>query len=273
MKHYTSSDGLTLAFQDEGEGLPLLCLSGLTRNSTDFDYVVPHLKNIRVIRPDYRGRGASEHADYTTYTVPTEARDVLELMDHLGLEKAAILGTSRGGLIAMGLAGTVKDRLLGVCLNDIGPEIAHEGLRNIMTYLGRRPPQKTFEDAAIARAKFMVGFHDVPISRWDDEVRKHYVETDHGLGITYDAKLRRAVEVASAQPALDLWPFFDALQGLPLALIRGENSDLLSPETASEMQRRRPDMVFANIPDRAHVPFLDEPESLEIISQFLDKIR
>jgi pimeloyl-ACP methyl ester carboxylesterase len=127
MPHYDSADGLRLAYRDEGDGRPLICLAGLTRNATDFDYLAAHLDGVRLIRPDYRGRGASAWADPATYTVPVEAGDVLRLMDHLGLDKAAV--TSRGGLIAMTLAALAKDRLTGVCLNDIGPEIAAPGLR------------------------------------------------------------------------------------------------------------------------------------------------
>ncbi|MFV2003002.1 MAG: alpha/beta fold hydrolase, partial [Paracoccaceae bacterium] len=178
MKHFHASDGVRLAYRDQGAGVPLICLAGLTRNGSDFDYMAPFLTGARLIRPDYRGRGGSDHADYRSYTPATEARDTLELMDHLGLKRAAILGTSRGGLIAMILATSNKDRLLGVCLNDIGPEIAPGGLAAIMSYLGRRPAQKTYAAAARARAAFMTGFVDVPLSRWDAEVRKHYGEGD-----------------------------------------------------------------------------------------------
>jgi len=129
MPHFTTSDGLSLHYTDEGAGLPLLCLSGLTRDGRDFDYVAPHLDQVRLIRMDYRGRGQSEWGDHSQYTIPVEARDAVELLDHLGLESAAVLGTSRGGLIAMLLAATARDRLTGVALNDIGPEIAPAGLR------------------------------------------------------------------------------------------------------------------------------------------------
>jgi pimeloyl-ACP methyl ester carboxylesterase len=114
----------------------------------------------------------------------------------------------------------------------------------------------------------MAGFDGVPESRWRDEVEKHYRETDEGLALTYDARLRDAVLEAGAQPAPDLWPLFDAMAGLPLALIRGANSDLLSPETAAEMRRRRPDMIFADVPGRGHVPFLDEPDALEALNEW-----
>ncbi len=269
-KFFTTSDGLSLAYSDSGSGIPLICLAGLTRNMGDFDHVTPHLTGVRLIKMDYRGRGQSEYtADFTTYSIPVEARDVLELMDHLNLPKAAFLGTSRGGLIAMVLAATAKDRLLGACLNDIGPEIASAGLDHIMDYIGRRPIQKTYAEAVAARLALMRGFDNVPSDRWLAEVSNHYVETPDGLDIRYDKHLRDAILASSAQPAPDLWPLFDAFAGLPLALIRGANSNLLTEETVAKMQSRRPDMRFANVPDRGHVPFLDEPESLAVIQDFL----
>jgi pimeloyl-ACP methyl ester carboxylesterase len=266
----TAADGISLHYTDEGEGLPVLCLAGLTRNGSDFDYVAPYLNNVRLIRMDYRGRGQSDWADPSTYTLPQEGQDALALLDHLGIEKAAILGTSRGGIIAMGLAATVKDRLLGVCLNDIGPEIAEPGLEAIKSYLGRRPDFKTNDEATTQRAKLMAGFEDVPETRWRAEAEKHYIKKPDGLDINYDPKLRDGVLSSGSQNLNpDLWPLFDALEGLPLALIRGANSDLLTPETAAEMTRRRPDMLVAEVPGRGHVPFLDEPESLLVIQTWL----
>lgn len=270
MEYFTTSDGLRLAFQDQGMGLPVLCLAGLTRNSTDFDYVAPHLSGVRMIRMDYRGRGQSAWADPMTYSIPIEARDALELLDHLGLEKVAILGTSRGGLIAMVLAATARERLIGVCLNDIGPDIKTDGLEVIMSYVGRNPRFKTRAEMAAAMPGVMVGFANVPQERWAQEVAHHTIETADGLTINYDPRLRDAVVGMGHQPAPDLWPMFDALRGLPVALIRGANSDLLSPATVKEMQRRHPDMMFAQVPDRAHIPFLDEAESLSVISKWLE---
>ena len=276
MQRFQTHDGVALAYRDEGQGPAVLCLAGLTRNSTDFDYVAPHLSDVRLIRLDYRGRGASAWADPATYTVPVEARDALCLLDHLGIGKAAILGTSRGGLIAMWLAATAKDRLLGVCLNDIGPEVAPEGLEVIRGYVGKNPGVKTFEEAALARARFMAGFQGVPASRWMEEVKKHLVDTGHGLTINYDPDLARIFDAAEpdANPAPpDFWPAFDAMQGLPLACIRGANSDLLAPATFAEMRRRRPDMIAAEVPNRGHVPFLDEPEAVAAIRAWVEACR
>ncbi len=273
MPHFTTSDGLSLHYTDEGAGLPVICLAGLTRNGSDFDYVAPHLGDVRLIRLDYRGRGQSGWADdYLTYAIPIECRDCVELMNHLGLERAAILGTSRGGLIAMGLAATVKDRLIGVALNDIGPHLDPAGLEVIKNYIGRNPPQKTYAEAAAVRETMPV-FANVPEGRWLEEVRKQFRETEDGLVIRYDPKLRDAVLEAGAQPAPDLWPFFDAFEGLPLCAIRGANSDLLSAETLAEMQQRRPDMITAVVPDRAHIPFLDEPEAVAALHAWIEAMR
>ncbi|MBA4351842.1 MAG: alpha/beta hydrolase, partial [Rhodobacter sp.] len=115
----------------------------------------------------------------------------------------------------------------------------------------------------------MPGFANIPADRWLAEARLHYTATDAGLKITYDPALRDAFLAAFDGPPADLWPLFDACAGLPLALIRGANSDLLTPATTAEMRSRRPDMIFAEVPDRAHIPFLDEPESLAAITAFL----
>ena len=113
MTRFTTSDGLSLWFDDTGgDGPVVLCLAGLTRNSTDFDYAMPYLTGARVIRMDYRGRGQSDRAgDFMTYSIPRESQDALELLDHLKITRAAILGTSRGGLIALTLAAMARDRL------------------------------------------------------------------------------------------------------------------------------------------------------------------
>ena len=268
MPMFQAPDGADLYYTDEGQGTPVLALSGLTRNSSDFDYAAPHLTDVRLIRLDYRGRGKSTWTGAETYTIPTEAGDALSLLDHLGIEKAAILGTSRGGLIAMLLAMIAKDRLSGVCLVDIGPELMADGLEMIKHYIGRNPTQKTYADAIAMRATLMVGFENVPERRWAEEVRKHYIETADGLKINYDPALRDAVLAAGTQPVPDLWPMFDALAGLPLSLIRGANSNLLSSATTDEMRRRRPDMIFADVPDRGHVPFLDEPEAIAALKSW-----
>lgn len=273
MPFFTGSDGARLYYSDEGAGLPLLCLAGLTRTGGDFDYLAPHLPGaVRLIRPDYRGRGRSDWTGAATYTIAQEAADALALLDHLGVERAAVLGTSRGGLIAMYLAVVVRDRLRGICFNDIGPVIEPAGLARIREYVGRNPAARTHAEVAEKLPAAMAGFANVPPGRWMEEARRLYDETPGGLVNRYDPDLRTAFLAGYEAPPVDLWPAFDACAGLPLALIRGENSDLLSRETVDEMCRRRPDIIFAEAPDRAHIPFLDEAESLAAIHDWLGRM-
>ncbi len=273
MPHFRALDGASLFYAEQGEGLPVLCLAGLTRNSGDFDFVAPHLPDVRLIRMDYRGRGRSDRTGAATYTIVQEAQDALALLDHLGIGQAAIIGTSRGGLIGMLLALTARDRLAGLCLNDIGPVMEKGGLDGILTYIGRNPPAPTLAVLAEHLPQAMPGFTDLPPERWLAFAERLYREVPGGVEIRYDPALRDAVVAAFALPELDLWPMFDACAGMPLALIRGANSDLLSRATADEMARRRPDMIFAEVPGRGHVPFLDEPESIAAITAWLDLIR
>ena len=273
MAKFTTSDGLTLHYEDDGAGLPVLCLAGLTRNTRDFDFVAPHLPGVRLIRMDYRGRGQSGWADdYSTYSVPREARDALELLDHLGLEKAAILGTSRGGMIGMFLAATAKDRLLGVALNDVGPELNMDGLAGIVANLGVNPDAKTLDELASQRAQ-TPGFANVPPERWQQEATHIFTQTRRGMEINYDPRLRDAIVESAIGDTPDLWPLFRAVAPLPCAVIHAENSELLSAESVDRMAAEMPGLIVAHVPDRAHIPFLDEPQSLDALHQWLGKLQ
>ncbi len=275
MDFVTAADGVRLAYDDQGQGVPLLCLPGLTRNMDDFEPVLEHYATrARVIRMDFRGRGASDHTDYATYSPPHEAQDVVALLDHLGIEKACILGTSRGGLVALMLAVMARDRLSGVIFNDIGPDIMGEGLSVIMDYIGKPPAFSSLAEAAAAMPTVYDGiFRNVPATTWEAFVRRIWREDGGALHLRYDPKLRDAVAPAFAPDfvAPDLWPLFDALNGLPLGLIRGAQSNILSAETAAEMRRRRPDMAFVELGDRGHVPFLDEPGSRAVIDSVVEQ--
>jgi pimeloyl-ACP methyl ester carboxylesterase len=262
-----------LAFRDEGQGLPLLALAGLTRDGRDFDYLAQFLpENTRLIRLDSRGRGESDWTGATTYTVPKEAKDALALLDHLELAQAAVIGSSRGGLLGLVMAATAKDRLLGLCLNDVGPVVERAGLERIGTFVGIEPAVPTLADVADRMPAAMPGFDRVPPLRWQEETVRHYIQLDGRVGLTYDPALRQSFDAAMDGPLPELWPLFDACAGMPLALIRGAASDVLASATADEMRRRRPDMLFAEIPDRGHIPFLDEPAAIDTVCAWLAMI-
>ena len=275
MAQFTTSDGLSLYYEDAGSGQPVLCLAGLTRNSRDFDFVAPHLVQSRLIRMDYRGRGQSDcDPDFMNYSILREAQDVVELLDHLELDRVTLLGTSRGGLISMVLSYAHKHRLNGVVLNDIGPVVAAGGLDRIMDYVGKEPNFSTYGAAASGlKAAYSNSFPDVPLERW--YIQAEFMWAEQGsdtLALRYDAKLRDAmIGQAGVGDTPDLWVLFDALKDLPLAAIRGANSDLLDATTLAQMQARHPGMITATVPNRGHVPFLDEPQSLHAIHQLLER--
>lgn len=269
---FTTADGATLAFRDEGEGLALIALAGMTRDGRDFDYLAHHLRGVRLIRLDSRGRGDSDWTGAATYTVSQEAADVIALMDHLGIKAAAIIGTSRGGLLGLALAAGARARVLGLCFNDVGPALERGGLERIGKYIGIQPTVPTLQEVVERLPAASPGFANVPDMRWAEETVRHYVQKEGAVGLTYDPALRDAFDAAMARPAGDAWPLFDACAGLPLCLIHGANSDVLSRATAEEMARRRPDMIRVELADRGHVPFLDEPEALEAIRDWLDAV-
>ncbi len=274
MGEFKTSDGIRLHYEDSGTGTPLLCLAGLTRNGRDFSLLAPHMADARLITLDARGRGQSDHdPNHANYNVLRETQDVVELLDHLALDRVVVLGTSRGGMIAMTLATLQPDRLAGVILNDVGPVIEPTGIARIMDYVGVAPTSKTYDEAAaVLKAVMEPHFPRVPLETWRIQAENQYQETPEGLALRYDPALRTAlVEQAAAGAAPDLWPFFEALQGIPTGVLRGANSDILSQETLKQMQTLHPGLITAEVPDRGHVPFLDEPQSLTVIRMILDQ--
>ncbi len=273
MAQFTTSDGLRLYYEEAGTGQPVLALAGLTRNARDFDFMAPHLPKVHLIRMDYRGRGKSDFdPDFSNYNIIREAHDVIELLDHLAVKDVALIGTSRGGLIAMVLAQMFKHRLRGVILNDIGPDISQEGLERIADYIGRDPDYADYEQAAAGlKSALAKGFPDVSLERWRAHAEHLWIAREGRLRLRYDANLGQAfaAQVNSGEAA-DLWPLFECFMGLPLALIRGANSDLLEAATVEKMQARHPGMIVATVPNRGHVPFLDEVQAMNAIKALLE---
>ena len=275
MPRFETSDGLSLYYEDTGAGQPVLCLAGLTRNVRDFDFLAPHLAGYRMLALDSRGRGESDHdPNYANYNVIRETEDVVELLDNLNIDSVTIVGTSRGGLLAMMLAMGHAQRLTGVVLNDVGPVVSQDGIARIMEYVGRTPDANSLEEHAILMEAIMAQqFPGVPLSRWRKASAAQYEESGETLSLRYDPNLRQALlEQLDAAPPGDLWPLFDALQNITVGVIRGSNSDILTADTLAQMQTRNPNLITETIPDRGHVPFLDEPGSLKVIHAVLERV-
>ena len=156
-----SADGLRLYYRDypaEAPGrTPVLCLPGLTRNSRDFESIALRIRRSRrVLCADLRGRGLSQHdPNWKNYHPGTYVGDVAVLLKDAGVSKVIILGTSLGGILAMVVAATTPQVLAGVILNDVGPEVAAEGLKRISTYVGKSAPVSSWAEAAAAGAQHL----------------------------------------------------------------------------------------------------------------------
>jgi pimeloyl-ACP methyl ester carboxylesterase len=253
---------------------PVLCLAGLTRNSRDFHDIARALSHHpkaprHVFTLDSRGRGHSEYdTDWKNYSVPVELQDVIDFMTMIGLHHAGFLGTSRGGLITMVLAAVQPSRIGAVVLNDIGPVVETEGLSRIAGYVGRIPLPKTWGDAA--RTVKELTRRDFP-KLSDDEAfavaRQLFNEKDGRPVGGYDQKLSKCLSVLDG-PMPTLWPQFEALKRVPLLVVRGGNSDLLSEETVAEMRRRHPHFSTLTVPDQGHAPLLRDPPTISAIGEF-----
>jgi pimeloyl-ACP methyl ester carboxylesterase len=277
----TSHDGLKLYVGAYGARpaatLPVVCLPGLARTSADFDVLATALagdprRPRYVVTMDYRGRGRSDYdRDPFNYNFATELADVLAVLTALDLGPAVFIGTSRGGILAMLLAAARPAAIAGVVLNDIGPVIDLRGLARIKSYVGNLPEPKSFSDGAeILRRLFAAQFPKLSQDDWMAFSKRTFKEQDGRLLATYDVRIAKTLaNINLERPLQPLWVEFDALVRVPVMVIRGANSDLLSTATVEAMRARRPGVEAIEVPDQGHAPLLVEHEIISQIGSFI----
>ncbi|NRB42577.1 MAG: alpha/beta hydrolase, partial [Pseudomonadales bacterium] len=279
---YQSEDGLRLYARDYNSAssrLTLLCMPGLTRNCADFSELCTELAPLfRIIVADQRGRGRSDYDDNSAnYHPATYVRDMFTLLDKLTINNVVLIGTSLGGLMAMLMGSMQARRFAGIVLNDIGPQIDPAGLERIKSNVATRCSVSDWPQA-VANSKAINGlaFPDYSDSDWLRFSKKLYREVHNsasgqsGLILAYDPAIADAFKVDDTEAApMNLWPSFDALADIPLLLIRGESSDILSKACVQKMQQKRPDLTAIEIPRRGHAPMLDEACAINAIQAFL----
>lgn len=276
-RRYTSQDGLSLYFRDYGDPTsprrPVLCLPGLTRNSKDFAALAAHLAgDRRVVCPDLRGRGRSDHdPNPANYQPPTYVNDIRHLIAACGLHGAVIVGTSLGGLLAMGLGVAVPSAIAGVVLNDVGPDITPAAAEAIIDYVSNDRPQPDFDGAMAATRERFAAF-----DAWTDEDLEAVAEATYCLAddgqwhFDWDTKL--AEPLRNGSETHDLWALFGALRGVPVLAIRGAKSDLLPQSGFEAMTRNHPDLTAAVVDGVGHAPRLVEPVAALAIDRFLARL-
>jgi pimeloyl-ACP methyl ester carboxylesterase len=279
-------DGLRLHVRAYGApqdpGLPVVCLPGLSRTSADFGPLASALcgglaggKRRLVLALDYRGRGLSDYdPDWTHYSMPVENDDILAVLTATGVERAVIIGTSRGGLHAMMLSATRPSVIAGVVLNDIGAVFEPRGMARIRSYVGKVPAPGCEADA-VALVKKLMSEHFATLSEadWTTYARMTFADEEGRFGSRYDPQLGKAIESFDlAQPMPALWTQFDGLRDVPLLIIRGGNSDLFSAETLAEMAQRHPDCQIHIVDGQGHPPLLIDAESIRRIAGFVAEV-
>lgn len=289
ISHFISApDGLKLHARDYGPrgatSLPVVCLPGLARSGSDFEALATALASDpvlprRVVALDYRGRGRSDYdRDPANYSFQVEIADVLAVLTALDCAPAIFIGTSRGGILTM-LMAALRPSVIAACvLNDIGPVIEPKGLMRIKGYVGRLPQPRSYDEAAeILRRLFSAQFPKQTAEDWLLSARRTFKEVDGRLVPDYDVALAKTLEgVDFEKPLPPLWAQFDALAHVPVMVIRGENSDLLSPETVAAMAARRQIPASALetlvVPDQGHAPHLAEADTIARIAAFVARV-
>jgi pimeloyl-ACP methyl ester carboxylesterase len=277
----SAQDGLRLHVRAHGartnRALPVICLPGLARTTADFEELAVALASDRqrprrVLALDYRGRGKSDYdRKPENYNLPVELADVLAVLTALGIGRAAFVGTSRGGILTMLLAVARPTAIAGCVLNDIGPVIDLEGLMRIKGYVGKLPALASFPAAAEALKRRFGGL----FPKWSDDdwlafARATFKEAAGGLVPDYDPKLATILEpIGPEQPLPPLWKEFDALDRVPVMVIRGANSDILSAATVEAMRKRRRALEVLEVPEEGHAPRLAGALTIERIAGFI----
>jgi len=280
-RYFESSDGLRLYCRDYAANLanhptPVLCLPGLTRNSKDFEPLAKVLANERrVISPDLRGRGLSEHdSDWRNYHPAQYIADIFLLLEQLEVARVVIVGTSLGGWMAMLMSHERPDAVTGAVLNDIGPEANAEGLARVVKATGTLETVNKFSDAIEqTRSCYEIAFPDWSDEQWHRYTQSTYRQRPDGkFDLDYDRNIGRAAREGVSGIRHDPWQMFDALFNRPALLLHGALSDILTDEIIVKMRDRKPDLHVATIPNRGHAPLLDEQEAINAITDFIARL-
>ena len=252
----------------------VVCAHGLSRQGRDFDSLAVSLcERYRVVCPDVVGRGQSDWlADPTGYAIPAYVADMVSLLARLDAEVIDWVGTSMGGLIGLGLAALPGSPLRRLVLNDVGPTIEPVSLARIGTYLGQPAHWATVDEAADALLAISQGFGPHTREQWLALTRPQLKPDGSGFKPHYDPAIAlpfRLItpELAKAGEAA-LWAMYDHLR-LPVLLLRGAESDLLSVATAQAMTERGPKARLIEFAGVGHAPMLVQPEQRQAVTDFL----
>ncbi len=264
-------DGLPLHIHDwgtPGHAPALLCLPGLVRTGGDFSELAARYAPLRrVIALDYAGRGASGRARSPERYAPEAClRDITDITAALHLHRVVAIGTSMGGLLAMALAAARPTLLEAVVLNDIGPEIGSAGLAAVRDHVATDPALPNLAECAAHLRAHLPDLSFASAAAWCRFADLTYEQGEDGR---FHPRWDTRIASLLGRPAPPLWPLFGALAGIPVLLVHGERSRILTAATVARMRHLRPDMAYVAVPGTGHAPTLGEPNVAAALDQFL----
>ncbi|MDJ1159663.1 alpha/beta hydrolase [Chelatococcus sp. SYSU_G07232] len=283
-RFFSARDGLKLHVRDYpangANGLPVVCLPGLARTAADFHELALALAGDakhprRVLALDYRGRGLSEYdRNWRNYDLRVELDDLMQVLSATGVTEAVFIGTSRGGLLTMALAAARPAAIRGAVLNDVGPVIDAKGLIRIRGYIGKLPTPRDFDEGVdILRRLLDAQFPKLTAAQWHTMARRTWRRVDGRLTPAYDPALMKTLEILDLEAPLPaLWFLFDGLKDVPVLVLRGANSDLLSEATLEAMKGRHPHLEAVVVPDQGHAPLTSDTEMINRIRRFVGHV-
>lgn len=252
----------------------LVCVHGLSRQGRDFDTLAQAMRGeYRVVCPDVVGRGQSDWlSDPSGYQIPAYAADMVTLLARLNAQTVHWVGTSMGGLIGLIVSALKGSPISRLVLNDVGPVVEPEAIARIGSYLGAPLRWKTLEEAADALWAISQGFGPHTREQWLALTRPMVKPDGDGFIPHYDLKIAepfRSItpEVAKAGEAM-IWVMYDSLRCRVL-LLRGAESDLLSPATAKAMTERGPKAELREFAGVGHAPMLNSLDQIAVLREFL----
>ena len=247
----------------------VICVHGVSRNGRDFDVLGEALaRTHRVLAVDMPGRGASAWLpDANDYTFPTYLTTLTALIARSGASRVSWVGTSMGALLGMAMAAQRETPLQRLVVNDAGPVIEVSALARIRDYLGLAPTFATFAEAETYIRTVSAPFGPLTDAQWEHLTRTSIAQRDDGtFAMTYDPGIAVPFKSTAAPP--DLWPMWDAIQ-CPVLVLRGANSDLLSPATAKAMTQRGPKARLLEFAGIGHAPMMLSSDQYEPVVEFL----
>lgn len=254
----------------------LVCVHGLSRQGRDFDTLARRLsQRYRVICPDVAGRGQSDFlANPAGYQIPAYVADMVTLVARLDVEQVDWVGTSMGGLIGLGLAALPSSPVRRLVLNDVGPTIQFEALVRIGTYLGLPQHFDTLQQGADYLWSISQSFGPHTPEQWLALSQPMFKPEGAGWKLHYDPQIalpfRSITKEQAAAGEAALWHAYDALRQ-PCLLLRGADSDLLSPATALAMTRRGPKPRLHEFAGVGHAPTLVSDDQICVVQDFLNE--